>query len=215
MEKIGQGFVRSGGVCLILAGVLLVAVAAGLTPFLPAHNTRATDIFLWRQSASAVVAALLLFGALGIYLRQADHPGMFPGIAFAAASLGSALLLAQEWNEIFFTRDLAIRFPAALEQLEAAEFSRWDIGALLAVGGFTLGWLALAASTLITRRFPRWAGWSVIGGFFAIPLSQPLLPGPVGPILGSLILGAGFVGLGKSLLQNTRRPQPIEPLTQP
>jgi hypothetical protein len=208
MKKIGQGFLRSGGVCLVLAGVLLVVVAAGLTPFLPAENTRQADIFLWRQSASAAVAALLLFGALGIYLRQADHPGIFPGIAFATASLGSALLLAQEWNEIFFARDLAIRLPAALETLEAEEFSRWDIGALLAVSGFTLGWLALAASTLITRRFPRWAGWSVIGGFFAIPLSQPLLPGPFGPIPGSLILGAGFAGLGYDLLK--RAPTPCE-----
>ena len=206
MEKTGQGLIRSGGMCLVLAGVLLVVVAAGLTPFLPAENTRAADIFLWRQATSAAVAALLLFGALGIYLRQADHPGIFPGIAFAAASLGSAMLLAQEWNEIFFARDLAIRLPAALEELEAQEFSRWDIGALLAVSGFTLGWLALAASTLITRRFPRWAGWSVIGGFFAIPLSQPLLPGPVGPILGSLILGAGFAGLGIDLLKSAQRP---------
>ena len=204
MDKVSQGFVRSGGVCLIFAGLLLFVVAAGLTPTLPAENTRQSDIFLWRQLASAAVAVLLMNGALGIYLRQADHPSIVPGIAFALASLGSALLLAQEWNEIFFARDLAIRLPAALEALEAAEFSRWDIGALLAVSGFTLGWLALAASTLMTRRFPRWAAWAVIGGFFAIPLSQPIMPGPSGLILGSLILGAGFTGLGYDLLKSVR-----------
>jgi hypothetical protein len=187
---------------LAAGGALTILVNIGLTPFVAAQGRPLTEIavttlFLWRQSLSAVVAALLLFGSVGLYLRQADRAGRFGALAFGTAFLGTALLLAWEWIGIFILRDLAQRAPDALRMLEEAKgLHLYDLGALIPVASFTLGWIALAASTLRVCRPLRRAAVLVIAGFFAIPLISAAL-GPIwGSALGNLILGSGWVLLG-------------------
>ena len=52
-----------------------------------------------------------MFGSVGLYLRQAERAGRFGAVAFAVALLGSALVLATEWVQLFDIRDLALRAP--------------------------------------------------------------------------------------------------------
>ncbi len=125
-------------------------INAGLTPFLPRGapfvEVAASTVFLLRQGLSGVAAVLLLFGTVGLYLRQAGRDGRFGGAAFALAFLGSALLVAHEWSEVFLVRDLALRAPDALRALEApGRPGLYDVGAMIALGTFTAGWIALAA----------------------------------------------------------------------
>jgi hypothetical protein len=197
-------FTRSSGVALIAAGLLTVGINAGLTPLLPADasfaESAASQVFLWRQSASALVALLLLWGCIGLYLRQRERAGVFAPLAFAVVFLGNALLLANEWCQAFFVRGLALANPEALDALDASEgFSLYDIGALIAFAAFALGWILFAISLLRTSPFRRLGPLLVIAGLFATPLLAAALSPVLGAALGNAVLGAGWVVLGRGL----------------
>src|SRR5258705_5518916 len=138
---------RSAGIALMAGGVLIVMINAILSPLLPKSfgESAASWVFLWRQSASAVAALLLLFGSVGVYLPQAGRSGVPGLLAFGGAFVGSALLLAMECCEIFLVRTVALRSPRTLGTLEGGPgLSPYDLGAMIAFVGFTLGWLAFA-----------------------------------------------------------------------
>ena len=201
-----RAFLRWTGVALASGGVLTFLINAGLTPFVPRGvpfaEVAASSVFLWRQSAAALAAALLLFGSVGLYLHQAERAHRFGALAFVMAFLGSALLLATEWTQVFDIRDFALRAPEALNVVNAGHGhgpSLSDLGALIALGMFTIGWIALAISTLRRRTLSRWAAGLVIAGFFSIPLLSAALPGLWGAIVGNGILGAGWLWLGYDL----------------
>ncbi len=195
---------RSAGLALICAGGLNVVTNSVLTPLLPrgvsfAH-TVASPAFAWRQSAASVCAVLLLFGTVGLYLRLSEKVGKGGAVAFGLAFCGSALLLGVEWSQLFDLRDFARRAPDALDALNAAHGpSLSDIGGLIVLGIFSIGWLALAGVTIWARIVSRMAASMVIAGFFLIPMLQPLLPGLLGAIVGNVVLGAGWMWLGAEL----------------
>lgn len=194
--------IQWGAVCLIAGGVLTALLNAILTLALP-HGvpfavTAASQVFLWRQSASALAAILLLFGCLGLYLLQADRAGRFGAISFILAVSGTALLLG---NEIFDVRDFAQRAPETLNLLNSAKaMTLSTVGSLIALGVFMLGWIGLAVSTLRSKAASRAAAWLVIAGFFATPLLTPLLHRVWAGVVGNLILGSGLVWLGFGIL---------------
>ena len=193
------------GIALAAGGTITLLVNAGLTPFLqtdaPHPETVASSVFLWRQSLSALAAVLLLAGSIGLYLRHADQTGRFGAIAFMSAFVGSALLLANEWCQIFFVRGLALKAPDVLEELDAAKGpSLFDIGAMIALTTFTLGWIMFSVSMLLGGVYARRGPILVIAGFFAIPILSAALPGVWGPILGNTVLGSGWIVLGYELL---------------
>jgi hypothetical protein len=204
-------FTRWSGSALIVGGLLTLLVNALLTPLLPHHVsfeiTAASQVFLWRQSASAVAGAMLLFGCVGLHLRQADHAGMFGTVAFFVAFLGSALLLAVEWNEIFIVRDLAFRAPATLRILDGGPgVHLYDLGAVIPLAVFVLGWFALAGSTLRLGILSRRAAGLVIAGLLATPLLTAALPELWGAVIGNAILAAGWIWLG----YDVRHPRALE-----
>jgi hypothetical protein len=196
-----RSFSRWTGLALGSGGALTVLLNVSLSPFLghgvPFVVAATTSVFLWRQSLSALAVALLLLGSVGLYLRQAERAGRFGAVAFAMAFLGSALVLAWEWIDIFILRDLARRAPRTLQMLEEAKgLNLYDLGALIPIGLFTLGWIALAASTIRVWRDLRLAAVLVIVGLFAIPLLGAALGAIWGGIFGNVILGSGWFLLG-------------------
>lgn len=195
------GLVRASGTSLMLGGALTALLNAVFTPFLPMNEpfeqTAASMLFLWRQSASAVAVALLLFGTIGLYLRQAERRGALGPLAFGAAFLGSALVLAWEWVDIFILRELALRAPDALRTLEADKgLGLYDLGAIIPITLFTLGWIAFAIWTLRAGILPRRPAWVLLAGIFLTPPLTAVLPGLWGGAMGNVIVGVGFVFLG-------------------
>jgi hypothetical protein len=200
-----RAFGRWTGACLVGAGLLTFLINALLTPLLPHEGVYTSPIFLWRQSASALAAGLLMFGAIGVHLQQSRRAGAFGAVAFAVALVGSALLLAEEWNGIFLMRDLARRVPDAIVRLDAGPgLKLYDLGSLIPLTAFVGGWIALAASTIRTQALSRRAAGLVIAGFFAIPLLSALLPGVWGGVIGNAILGGGLAWLGLDLVKASR-----------
>jgi hypothetical protein len=198
-------FVRWSGIALAIGGALTLLVNVVFTPQLPANgrmvDVAATSLFAWRQSASALSVAMLLFGSVGLYLSQAERAGRLGAAAFALAFFGSALALCVEWSEVFLVRDLAFRAPDALQVLDAGHGkSIYDIGALCSIGAFALGWVLLAISSL-RCGLSRWAAGGVIAGFLLNPLLAAALPGVVGPVLANVVLGSSLFWLGYDVLR--------------
>ena len=197
----GKTFFQVAAMALIGGGALTLLINVVLTPALP-HNvsfatTAASIIFLWRQSASALAAVLLLIGCVGLYLRQAERAGHFGVFAFTLVLVGTALALGVEWREVFDVHDFARRAPDALNALDAEKgLSLSNIGTIIAISTFVLGWILLAIATLRTRAANRIAAWMVIAGFLVTPLLRPVLPGLWGAAVGNAILGSGLAWLG-------------------
>jgi hypothetical protein len=192
---------RWTGAALACGGALTLLLNACLTPFMPHAEpfvqTAASGIFLWRESLSGLAAALLLVGATGLYWSQADRAGWFGAVAFTMALLGTALLLAWEWVDLFILRDLALRAPSTLQMLESTKGpSLYEFGALIPLGLFTLGWIALATSTVRAEPSLRRGAGLLIAGFVATPVLGASLGPLVGGILGSGLMGLGWISLG-------------------
>lgn len=198
---------RSSGLALMGAGFLTVVVNCVFSLLLPRGvsyaQTAASSSFAWREALAVICAALLLFGTIGLYLRQQDKSGKLGAAAFALAFYGSALLLGIEWSQRFDIHDFAFRAPEALNVLNSARgLHLTDIGGLIVLAVFTTGWLALAAITIWTRVPSREAGILVVLGTFLpflTPLLRPILPGLAAPIIGNVILAGGFGWLGFAL----------------
>jgi hypothetical protein len=199
-----NAFLAWCGIAVAIGGVLTVLINVGLTPFLdadaPYPKTAASSVFLWRQSLSALAAVLLLIGSVGLYLRQAATSGRFGVVAFLLAFLGSALLLANEWVQVFFVRGLAITAPGVLQTMDSAEGpSLFDTGAMIAFVAFTLGWIVFAISMLRAGLYSRKGPLLLIVGLLAVPILAAVLPDVLGLIVGNVMLGAGWFLLGREL----------------
>jgi hypothetical protein len=213
--KRSKWYMTWSGVALVAAGATTLVVNAGLTPLLrsdaPYATTAASTAFLWRQSFSALAALLLLSGSIGLYLRHDDRLGRFGAIAFVLALAGSTLLFAHEWSQVFFVRGLALAAPDILEELDATRaLSLYDVGAIIALLTFTLGWILFSVSMLLRGVYARLGPILVIVGLFAAPFLSAALPFPWGAIAGSAVLGTGWMILGWRLLSHDDPRVPVQ-----
>jgi len=193
-----------GGLVVMSGGVFMALINAGLTPLLPVDapfaELAASRVFAWRQSLAIVAALMLCIGSVALFLGHTERTGAAGGLAFLAAFAGSAFLLAHEWNQVFFVRDLALRMPLSLATLEDAPgMTLFDISALVAVSVFTLGWIAFAVSMLVPRAYGRQGPVLLIAGFLLVPILGAVLPRMWGQVIGNLVLGSAWFLLGRGL----------------
>jgi hypothetical protein len=80
--------------------------------------------------------------------------------------------------------------------------SIFDLEGLIVMVTFTVDWIAFAASMLVANVFARLGPTFVIAGFFAIPLLTALTSLKLGGALGNVVLGSGFILLGRELFKN-------------
>jgi hypothetical protein len=148
----------------------------------------------------------MLFGVIGLHLGQMHRSGVFGAISFALAVAAAVALFSVEWNQAFTIRDFALQAPATLEAVEDAEgLTPFDIGALIASALFFLGWFLFAMSLFFAKVFSRFGAALVALGFFVAPiLSAAQVTGPVALIGASVVIGAGWLLLGVSLVRSGR-----------
>lgn len=199
-------FFAATGISLCLAGLLLIGLNAVLSPMLPQGGfaeMAASDVFFLRQILAAVAALLMLFGVIGLHIGQMRRSGVFGGVSFTLAVAGAVILFSVEWNQAFTVRDFALQAPATLEAVEDADsLTPFDIGALVGAGAFFLGWFLFALSLFFTKVFSRLGSVLVAIGFFVAPiLSAAKVSGPLALIAASVVIGAGWVLLGVSLVR--------------
>jgi hypothetical protein len=191
---------RLCGLALVIGGILTILINLILTPLLfggkiPPLVVPTTDLFLWREGASLVAALALVFGSFGLvlHLPRGNKISPFNGIAFFAASIGSCLLAAVEFCNVFVLRTVAQVDSATFAALDKSAFM--NLGMASAVGMFALGWVLLLIGVWRTRKFPRWAVIAALGGLFLIPMLQAVL-GLSGAMIGNTVFGSGLAALG-------------------
>jgi hypothetical protein len=198
-------FLRSCGFALLLGGVLHILITVFLTP---AHLAsfkqgeavaRISGLYVFRLSAALVDALLLIHGCIGLYLAQKSVSGLFGTIAFGAAFIGTILLFALEWSNLFVLRAIAQTSPETLAVLDKSRLM--TIGFASGAGIFMLGWLLLAANTWQANVLPRWASISTVAGLILIPVLGATPLGIAGQVIGNVVFGLGLIGFGYSLIQ--------------
>jgi len=204
---------KLSGIATAAGGASLIFVNAVLTPMLPQDvpftEMMASNAYVWRLSAASMTVFLFLIGSPGLHAYQAGHSRVFGRVAFGLAFLGCALLFAHEWGQVFFVHSMAVAAPEGLQAMEdAIGLNLYDLEAMIVILAFTLGWIAFAASMLVARVFSRLGPALVIAGFFAIPLLTVATSSPIlGGALGNAVLGAGFILLGRELVNNPAGPR--------
>ncbi|MGE3248980.1 MAG: hypothetical protein AB7J28_01475 [Hyphomonadaceae bacterium] len=202
---------RTFGVALIGGGLLTLIANAVFLPMLPAEAPFAalagTQVFLWRLSLAAAGLIFVLFGMIGLYIRQAQKPGWFGASTFPLAFVGAGMMMAHEWAQVFFIHHTARTAPGALDAIEnVAGPNLFDAEAVIAVSAFTLGWILWCASLLVGRAF-SWPGPGlVLLGLLGAPAlaaaaSALGFDASAGMAAGAVLLSLGWIALGRALLK--------------
>lgn len=114
--------------------------------------------------------------------------------------VGNSFLLAHEWNQFLFIRELGISFPNTLIQLgEQNRFSLYDLSAILSISLFFLGWVVSAILLWISKILNWYIAILIITGLVASPLLAAIIPIVYAGIISSILLGAGWFLTGRKL----------------
>ncbi|MEY2562234.1 MAG: hypothetical protein QOH88_427 [Verrucomicrobiota bacterium] len=204
-------FLRPCGIGLLCGALLTLAVNAIIAPLMFHSRSlgippETTGLFLFRQSLSGLAALMLIFGSLGVHLMQRDRAGRFGAVSFVFAFIGSCLLFAVEFTDVFVFYPLAGINLAALSAIDKHPLT--SIGFASAAGVFALGWLLLAISVWRTGILPRWAAIAAAAGLVLIPLLQASPLHAWGAIIANGIFSVGLAGLGVAVAK--RGPSALE-----
>jgi hypothetical protein len=198
------------GWCFVAGGVATLVVNGVLSPImlrLPPEEIAASNIFLARLSLAALSMLLLLIGLIGAYQEHVARAPRLGALTHLLAFIGTALLFAHEWSQVFFVHPLARMDADALPALEAAGFSNlYNIEAIIVLSAFAFGWIAFSISLLAAGTLGRLAPALIVAGFFAAPIFAAVVHGTIGPehahwgaVAGNLVLSVGWIIAGRQL----------------
>jgi hypothetical protein len=200
---------RWSGVAGVLGGVLF---AIGI-PLHPLRHGQAVNESPYTAIHVLIAAALflVLFGLVGLYIRQSEHLGQAGLYGFILAFIGNVWSYGLIITEGFMWPAVGLYDPAVVHGFggNAVEARGSSLISIFFVGlaFFAVGYALFGLVTMRARVLPPWAGvliaigavLYVIGGF-----SLPIL-GPEAAMVtiietsGALPFGLGFVWLGYAL----------------
>jgi hypothetical protein len=201
---------RIFGWALIGGGVLTAIANAVFSPMLPIEASFAelagSQAFLVRLSLAAAGLLLVLLGMVGLYIRHAAKIGWFSASAFVIAFLGTAMIMAHEWAQVFLIHHIARTVPSALDAMENVSGPNlFDAESIIVASAFSLGWI-LWSIAMVRSRVISWAGPVLVPlGLFAAPLlgafaSAMGVSVVFGMAAGAVIFSLGWIVLGRALL---------------
>jgi|GEM_PF-1658153 len=193
---------------LMVAGASLIITNVILTPLIGDQqafvDTVQSSIFIGRMSFAALTAALMLFGTVGLYLFQSASSNRLTDVSFPLAFLGSALLLANEWNQLFTIPALAKQNAEALIQLDSGGMSSYDIGAIAALLTFTFGWTLFSIAMLREGVFSRIGPTCILAGFVLTPVLTSFMHPILASAIGNSIIAFALIMLGRELIRRDK-----------
>ena len=198
---------RFSGWCMIVGGAGLFLSNALFNPFMPSGTSpevMGSLPFLGRLSFAAVTVFCLMVGATGVHKYQSHQTKWFGAATFGLTFVGSALVFAHEWNQVFVMHTMALAAPDAMLAVDAIPgFNLFAIEGVTAVIAFSLGWILFSMSMLVARVFP-WTGPAVVLiGYIGNPLLQVVMNPLFGGIIGTGVIGLGYAMLGLTLVKNS------------
>ncbi|MBT8268315.1 MAG: hypothetical protein KJN59_03755 [Bacteroidia bacterium] len=199
---------RLTGSALCLAGVLVFLVNVLFTPKILAienfAESAASTAWAWRLGLASLTGILLIISSVGVFaLFEHRKPGKIAGILILILLLvGNALLLAHEWNQWLFVRDMAIHFPDTLNQLEDIDgFTLFDLSAVIGVSAFFLLWV-ISAIILWAFKIVKWhIPVLIIVGLVSSPIFTIIATPALAAILSTAVVGLGWFLLGLEVIK--------------
>jgi hypothetical protein len=169
-------FMRFSGICSVIAGILYLSLVIWSS----------TSLDELGSVASLIATVLLVFGLVGLYLRQMNAFGLFGFIVYVITTIGTVLWAGFMWVGTFVLPVLQERAP---ELAKGAPPGLANVGLQISLYTFFISLLLFGFLTAVKRVLPRWAGiiliLAVILNF--IPFAQVVAP---------LLLGISLIWLG-------------------
>ena len=189
-----------GGALLVVAVLysLIVEVGGGSEVF---SETVLTPSYAITTGMSLLAAVLILFGLVGLNLRQSEAAGALGRVGFLVAFLGTTLVVGTVWTEFFVVPSLAAEAP---EFLDAEEIpGLLNVGFIASYILLSLGWALFGVAALRAGIYPRWVPIVLIIAALIglVPFSggaAPLALGIAVALLGFFSLTGAGVSAGES-----------------
>lgn len=128
---------------------------------------------------------LLLFGIIGIYLRQIKESGLVGLITFIFALIGTVLWTSFKWASAFVVPVLEKQAPEIIN----TPADLLEIGMGISLFSFFIGWFLFALATAWKGVLPRW-------GAILLILAMITEFIPYGYYVAQPLAGLGFIWLG-------------------
>lgn len=190
-----SGLVRLGGLSAAVGGLLLVISdllgllmerLGGEQPFSEAATTTS---FALTSLLSLLAAVLILFGLMGLHLRQSEAAGVLGLLGFLLAFLGTALVVGVTWTQVFVVPSVAVEAPEFLDAEQVA--GPVDTGFMISFIVLAVGWALFGLAALVARSYPRWVAIVLI-----VAALIQFLPFPgTALVFGVAVALVGFVSL--------------------
>jgi hypothetical protein len=200
-----SGFVRMGGLFTVVGGVLLVIsdlwglLSERFGDGQPFSEVATTTSFALTSLLSLLAAVLILFGLVGLHLRQAERAGVLGWVGFFIAFIGTALVVGVSWTLFFVAPSVAVEAPEFLDAEQVA--GPLDTGFILSFSILAVGWAVFGLGALISRAYPRWIAIVLI-----VAALIQLLPFPgTGLVFGVAVALVGFFSLAGGGMSGEQR----------
>ena len=178
-----------GGALLVVSdlwGLLMEGLGGDEQPFSVVARTAS---FAITSGLSLLAAVLILFGLVGLNLRQAEAAGVVGGLGFLLAFLGTALTVGLNWALVFVAPSVAVEAPEFLDAEQVA--GPLDTGFMLTGVVLAVGWALFGVGALLARSYPRWVAIVLI-----VAALIQLLPFPgTSLVFGVAVVLVGFFAL--------------------
>jgi hypothetical protein len=171
----------------------------------------------------AVALMLVLFGLVGVYIRQSERLGKAGLYGFVLAFVGNLWTYGLIITEGFMWPAVGLYDPAvvhgfgakALDARGSSLISIFFVGLAL----FAVGYLLFGLATVRAGVLPRWGGLLiaigallyVVGGFSLPVLGPESITVTIIETMGALPFGLGFIGLGYALWTLSDMPKKERP----
>ena len=205
-----SSFIRWSGLASILGGILFTI---GI-PIHPLRHGQAVNESPYSAIHLLIALALMLvlFGLVGLYVRQSDQLGK-PGLyGFILAFIGNVWTYGLIITEGFMWPAVAVYDPAAVH-----DFGQNAVGArgssllsifFVGLAFFAVGYASFGLATMRAGVLPRWGGLLIavgallyVAGGFSLPVFGPRSAMvTIIETIGAVPFGLGFVWLGYLLL---------------
>jgi hypothetical protein len=193
-------FVGAGAWAAMVSGLALVVSMLMewlVVPYERLGHTEAyfTGAYHVASGLRLLSIVLLLWALVGIYGPQSRAAGTFGLWAFVAVFLGTALIVANTWAEVFVYPTLAQVAPNVWSGPITDVSPYLSLGLTLSFPLFGIGLILFGVATIRAGLYPRWAAVLLI---ISIPVTMFLDPtaGTFQESFGQILWGLAVAALG-------------------
>lgn len=176
-------YIRWGGLAAVV-GPILVLIAnlydvwrnfgSGPEGVVEAAMTTPYVVFGGARLLGGVV---LVFGLVALYLYQIEPASRLGLVGFVIGMVGTVLLTASAWYQLFVVPAMAAEVPAFTEAVRAAEGGTvLTLGLAIPLLAQTVGWILFGVATYRASVFPRWAAVGLVVGAVLLLVPIPGIP---------------------------------------